>query len=220
MNEMFELDMTEVANNLMKALGSPLPDSDDVSRWDLEKQRRVYLDDDVAYNVIQLQRLILRWNIEDRRVEDECKAKGLEPFEREPIWIYIMSYGGDLDYMWSLIDIITASKTPVYTVNVGVAASAASLIFLAGHKRFMLPTARMIVHEGSAQLAGDAIKVMDQSESYKKQLKQMKDYILKRTEIPRTQLMKKRSNDWELDAEFCLANKACDMIVNSLDEII
>ena len=70
MSEMFELDMTEVANSLMKALGSPLPDSDDVSRWDLEKQRRVYLDDDIAYNVIQLQRLILRWNIEDRRIED------------------------------------------------------------------------------------------------------------------------------------------------------
>ena len=220
MSEMFELDMTEVANSLMKALGSPLPDSDDVSRWDLEKQRRVYLDDDIAYNVIQLQRLILRWNIEDRRMEDECKDKGIEPLKRDPIWIYIMSYGGDLDYMWSLIDTIAASKTPVYTVNVGIAASAASLIFLAGHKRFMLPKSHLIIHEGSAQLAGDAVKVMDQSESYKQQLKQMKDYILERTEIPRNQLMRKRNNDWTIDAQYCLENKACDVIITSLDDII
>jgi len=158
-----------------------------------------------------LQRLILRWNMEDA---------GKPPAERKPIWLYIMSYGGDMDYMWSTIDMILTSSTPVYTVNVGVAASAASLIFLAGHKRFMLPRSKLIVHEGSAQLAGDAIKVMDQSESYRKQLKQMKEFILAHTAIPRSQLMKKRSNDWEIDADFCLANQACDVIISSLDEII
>ena len=211
MDEMYTISLPEIAKELSKELVNGLPDSDEVSRWDLESQRKIWLDDDIGYNMMEIQRLIIRWNKED-------KLRSLQ--DRVPIRIYIMSYGGDLDFMWSLIDTITLSKTPIYTINVGVAASAAALIFLAGHQRFMMPTSRMIVHEGSAQLAGDAIKVMDQSESYKKQLKQMKDYILERTEIPRAQLMKKRSNDWELDAEFCLENKACDVIVNSLDEII
>ena len=220
MSELFELDLTDAAKELMSVFGSPVPSSDEVSRWALEKQRKVYLDDDIADNVIQLQRLILRWNIEDRQMEEECKTKGMDPFERDPIWIYIMSYGGDLDYMWSIIDMISLSRTPVYTVNVGVSASAASLIFLSGHKRFMLPRSHLIIHEGSAQLAGDAIKVMDQSESYKEQLKQMKEFILDRTEIPRNQLMRKRSNDWTIDAKYCLENKACDAIISSIDEII
>ena len=211
MEERFTICLPDIIKELNKEFSGIVPDSDDVSRLDLEGQRKIWLDDDIGYNVIEIQRLIMRWNIAD---------KGVAPEMRKPIWLYIMSYGGDLDYMWSLIDTIEMSRTPVYTVNVGVAASAASLIFLAGHKRFMLPKSNLIIHEGSAQLAGDAIKVMDQSESYKQQLKQMKDYILERTEIPRNQLMRKRSNDWFVDAKYCLENKACDAIVTTLDEII
>lgn len=211
MEERFTICLPDIIKELNKQFSGIVPDSDDVSRLDLEGQRKIWLDDDIGYNVIEIQRLIMRWNIAD---------KGTAPEIRKPIWLYIMSYGGDLDYMWSLIDTIEMSRTPVYTVNVGVAASAASLIFLAGHKRYMLPKSNLIIHEGSAQLAGDAIKVMDQSESYRQQLKQMKDYILERTEIPRNQLMRKRSNDWFVDAKYCLENKACDAIVTTLDEII
>ena len=211
MEERFTICLPDIIKELNKQFSGIVPDSDDVSRLDLEAQRKIWLDDDIGYNVIEIQRLIMRWNIAD---------KGVAPEMRKPIWLYIMSYGGDLDYMWSLIDTIEMSRTPVYTVNVGVAASAASLIFLAGHKRYMLPKSNLIIHEGSAQLAGDAIKVMDQSESYKQQLTQMKDYILERTEIPRNQLMRKRSNDWFVDAKYCLENKACDAIVTTLDEII
>lgn len=211
MEERFTICLPDIIKELNKQFSGIVPDSDDVSRLDLEGQRKIWLDDDIGYNVIEIQRLIMRWNIADKDVAPEM---------RKPIWLYIMSYGGDLDYMWSLIDTIEMSRTPVYTVNVGVAASAASLIFLAGHKRFMLPKSNLIIHEGSAQLAGDAIKVMDQSESYKQQLKQMKDYILEHTEIPRNQLMRKRSNDWFVDAKYCLENKACDAIVTTLDEII
>ena len=211
MEERFTICLPDIIKELNKQFSGIVPDSDDVSRLDLEGQRKIWLDDDIGYNVIEIQRLIMRWNIAD---------KGVAPEMRKPIWLYIMSYGGDLDYMWSLIDTIEMSRTPVYTVNVGVAASAASLIFLAGHKRYMLPKSNLIIHEGSAQLAGDAVKVMDQSESYKQQLKQMKDYILEHTEIPRNQLMRKRSNDWFVDAKYCLENKACDAIVTTLDEII
>ena len=212
MEEMMEMILPAAVTKLLQEFGTQsMPASDDVSGWALEKERKIYLDGDVDENLMAIQRLILRWNMEDRS----------EPVEkRAPIWIYIMSYGGDIDYMWMLIDAIETSETPVYTVNTGVAGSAASLIFLAGDRRFMTPRSKLIVHEGSAQLSGDAVKVMDQSESYKKQLKQMKDFILMRTAIPRQQLMKKRNNDWELDAKFCLDNGACDMIISSMNDII
>lgn len=125
-----------------------------------------------------------------------------------------------MSYMWMLVDAIKLSATPVYTVNLGMAASAASLIFIAGHKRFMMPTAKVLIHEGSASFAGDAGKLMDATDSYKKELKAMKEFILSNTAIPKTQLMKKRSNDWELDAAYCLENKVCDQIIQSLDDVI
>lgn len=188
-----------------------MPNPDEISHYKLEKERKYYLDDIVDGSLMGLHRMILRWNMED---------VGKKPEERKPIWIFIMSPGGESDIMWALLDMIGASKTPIYTVNVGTAASAASLIFIAGHKRFMMPNARVIIHEGSAQFGGDAVKVMDASESYKKELKRMKNYILEHTSIQPAQLNRKRNNDWELDAQFCIENGVCDKIVESIEEVI
>ena len=122
--------------------------------------------------------------------------------------------------MWSIVDTIEASETPVYTIDAGVAASAAGLIFLAGHKRYMLNRSKVVIHEGSAHMAGDAVKVMDAGESYKKMLRQMKDYILSRTQINASVLNKQKCHDWELDARYCLDHGVCDAIIGKLSEIL
>ena len=188
-----------------------LPHPDQISYYILENERKLYLDEDIGDGVLTLQRLILRWNMEDR-------GKPVE--ERTPIRLYIFSYGGDVDYMWSLIDAIESSVTPVYTCNMGIAASAAALIFLAGHKRMMLKRAKMVIHEGSARMSGDSTKVLDASDSYRKVIKKMKDYILERTNISAAVLNRQKSHDWELDADYCAEHRVCDGIVESLDEII
>lgn len=188
-----------------------LPEPDMISYYVLEKERKLFLENEISDDTLAIERMILRWNIEDynKRVED-----------RKPIWIYIMNYGGDIDYMYSMLDIIAASITPIYTVNMGVCASAAALIFISGKKRFMMPHSKIVIHEGSASMSGDSTKVLDASESYKKQLKAMKQYILSKTQIPPATLNRKRNNDWEIDAETCVKYGACDYIVENLGDII
>lgn len=206
--------MSEFIENELVELEIPdprLPDPDNLSYYVLEKERKVYLEIGICPEVLAIQRLILRWNMED-------KDKPVE--ERKPIRVYIMSYGGDLDYMWTIVDTILLSKTPVITINMGVAASAASLIFIAGHRRMMLPNSKVIIHEGSAQMAGDAVKVMDATDSYRKELKRMKDFILEHTRIPASTLNRRKNNDWTIDSTYCLANGVCDEIVQSLDDIL
>lgn len=207
---MISTDAISIVGELHDAL---VPDPTMVSYYVLEKERKIYLDTDVDASVMDIQKMMMRWNMEDK-----CDGKTKET--AQPIWIYIMSYGGDLDYMWVLIDAIQTSVAPVYTVNLGVAASAASLIFVCGEKRFMTEHATVVIHEGSAQLAGDAVKVQDAADVYKLQLKQMKEFILEHTEIPRRQLMKKRSNDWTLSSDYCLKNKVCDVIIQNMHEIL
>ena len=68
--------------------------------------------------------------------EDNNNDKEKKEYERQPIKLFINSYGGNVDDMWSLIDIIENSKTPIHTYCTGYAMSAAFCIFLAGHKRF------------------------------------------------------------------------------------
>lgn len=178
---------------------------------EFEKDRKIFFTDYVGIDVVEIVRSIIKFNMEDA-------GKPVE--ERKPIMLYIMSYGGDCDAMWMLLDAMNMSETPIVTVNMGVAASAASLIFMTGSKRLMFKNATVMIHEGSAQLQGDAVKVMDASASYKKAIQKMKDYILEKTKIPKAQLMKKRSNDWELDATFCVENGVCDSVVESIKEIL
>lgn len=188
-----------------------LPDPDTYQFWQMYEDRKMWIDLEVDATAVSYARMIHTWNAED-------KGKPVE--ERKPIRIYLENYGGDLDMMWMLVDAIKASKTPVYTINMGMSGSAASIVFIAGHKRYMMPRARVVIHEGSATISGDAVKVMDQSEAYKRDLKKMKEFIIDNTEIPQKMLNKKRNNDWELDAQYCLENKVCDVIVQDLDEIV
>lgn len=204
-------ELPETVKMIVSKMDPGLPMPDMVSYYVLENDRKLYLETDVDKNVLSLQRMILRWNLEDA---------GKPAEQRKPIYLYIFSPGGDVDLMWSLVDTIRASETPVVTVNMGVAASAAGIIYLAGHKRMMLRRSRLVIHEGSARMAGDAVKVMDATESYKKLMKQMRDYILERTGISAALLNRQRCHDWELDAEYCLEHGACDAIVDRLSEIL
>ena len=205
-------DMNDSLFSFLDDMGeNKLPLPDEITYYKLEKERKLFLDYDIDEPIMVLERMIFRWNMED---------KGIPPEERKPIWLYIQSPGGYAYYMWSLIDLIGASVTPVYTVNIGQCMSAASLIFMAGHKRFMFPRAKVMIHQGAGKIEGDAQKVADQAASYKEELKQMKDYILSRTAIPAATLNKKKNNDWELNAQYCLENKVCDVVIKSLEEVL
>lgn len=188
-----------------------LPDPSSINYYVMETNRKLFLETEVGYPVMEMIKLILRWNMEDKDIPVE---------QRKPITLYVMSDGGSLYYMWSLIDVMLASKTPIITVNIGIAASAAALIYLAGSKRYMMPTSFLVIHEGSTEMSGDASKVLDAASNYDKELKRMREYILSRTKIPPKIMNKKRKDDWYIDAEFCLENEVCHNVVQTLDDII
>ena len=204
-----EINLDDLLANLNGS--NTLPDPDLLLFWKMNNERKMWIDMEVDATAISYLRMIHIWNAED---------VGIPAEERKPIRIYIMNYGGDGDMMWMLLDAIAASQTPVYTINCGVAASAASVIFIAGHKRFMMPNAKVLIHEGYAEMKGDAVKVLDHTDSYRKELKKLKEYILSRTKIPPSTMNKKRNNDWELSSAECLKYGVCDKVVQSLDEIV
>lgn len=88
-------------------------------------KRLYFLSDDVDNESIGQ----LTWNILHQLAEDDEKDKKEKDYKREPIKIYINSYGGKIYDMWGLIDIILNSKTPIYTYCTGYAMSAAFKIF-------------------------------------------------------------------------------------------
>lgn len=80
---------------------------------------------------------------------------------RKPIKLYINSPGGDQNEGFSLVDAITLSKTPIYTINVGQWSSMSFLIGITGHRRFSFPHATFLLHDGSSGAFGSTNKVQD-----------------------------------------------------------
>lgn len=199
-----------VAENLYDPWSCKLADPDAISIHKLEDERILWVPDCVDDNFAVIQRKIILWNMQDY---------GLEPEQRRPIKLVLFNYGGDAERCCSIVDTIFASKTPVWTVNLGVAASAGSYIFLAGSRRFMLKRAYTLLHEGSAQMSGDANKMENQQIAYKKLLKDWHDYVLQRTTIPETTFKKHKTDDWFLYADDCMKYNIATDIIETLDDV-
>jgi len=65
---MSEHILKELAQHVLEMMPAPgvLPEPDAISYYVLEHERKIYLDFDVDYTILQLQRMILRWNMEDK----------------------------------------------------------------------------------------------------------------------------------------------------------
>ena len=189
-----------------------LPNPDLLDYYKNYKDRVYWVEDEIDESIMALSKMIMECNRDDKSIPVD---------ERKPIKIFISSYGGLLDETMALVKLIGISKTPIITINACRAYSAASLILIAGHKRYTLPGTKCLFHSGSATM-GDATFEQAQaaSDDYKKLVKQMQEYILSRTKIERKLFNKKKAYDWYLYADEMLEQGIVDKIVNDLDEIV
>lgn len=190
-----------------------LPDPDLLRFYKNQKSRIIYLDYVIDEDFIQLVgNQIIEYNIED-------KGKPVE--ERKPIVILINSGGGNLETCFAVVGIIEQSKTPVITVNLSSAHSAAGLILLAGHKRYCMPRSQMLIHKGSASgISGNFDEIADSMKSYKKIVDDMINLICDKSKIERKDITKNCKPDWFLSTEQMLSFGAVDKVLDSLDDIL
>ena len=79
----------------------------------------------------------------------------------KPIRVYINSPGGSVDAGFAIYDVMRFVKSPVHSISIGLAASAATVILLgadAGH-RYATPSTRFLLHQPSTGLHGQASDV-------------------------------------------------------------
>lgn len=190
-----------------------LPDPDLLRFYKNQKSRIIYLDYIIDEDFIQLVgNQIIEYNIED-------KGKPVE--ERKPIVILINSGGGNLETCFAVVGIIEQSKTPVITVNLSSAHSAAGLILLAGHKRYCMPRSQMLIHKGSASgISGNFDEIADSMKSYKKIVDDMINLICDKSKIERKDITKNCKPDWFLPVEQQIALGCVDKVLDSLDDIL
>ena len=143
------------------------------------------------------------------RIDQEKK---IDVNKRTPIKIYIDSNGGSLTACFTIIDAITMSKTPVWTINIGKAYSAGFFIFITGHKRFAYPNSSFLFHEGSTGIYQDANKFKNYADFYKQQLEQLRAITIEHTQIEPEEYDKHVKDDWWFDVNEALKYGVTDKI--------
>lgn len=137
--------------------------------------------------------MIMKYNRDD-------KGKSIE--NRKPIFIYINSLGGSVSDGFAIIDAVVASKTPVYTVNIGTSYSMGFLIFLSGTKRYATINSTFLCHEGSSSVYDTMSKAKDRMEFENNQMeKHIMDYVLSRTHISESLYQEQYRKEWYMYPE-------------------
>ena len=173
---------------------------------DLE-HRTFWLDEEVTPYLLELVKYIVRWNAEDAATPVEL---------RRPIRIFFFSPGGDLDINYALIDTIKMSKTPIIGINIGQCASAAAYIFLSCHKRYMLPHAYFILHQGSGTLSGTFEQICAQMEDYQQQVEELSAFVLEHTTYSEEAVAEKIVGEWYIRKDEALENGVVHGVVKDV----
>ena len=135
--------------------------------------RSIWIDGEINVSTLDIVSKIIRWNRED-------KGKPID--ERKPIKLFFLSPGGDLEIEEAVVSTIRLSQTPVWGIAMGMVASAASLIYLSCHKRFALPNAYLIIHQGSAQMGGNYDQMVAAMKDYEEQIERMTKFYIENTD--------------------------------------
>lgn len=180
------------------------------------KQRKLFLTANIdQFSIGDITKHIMQYNAED---------KGIPTDERKPILLYVASNGGgDVDAGFELIDTILASKTPVYTINLGYQYSMGFLIGLAGHKRYAAQNAKFLMHDGSNLIWNSGAKAQDQMEFQKRVEQRIKQYVIARSNVTSEEYDSKLRVEWYLFADEAKEKGFCDHILGvdcELDEIV
>lgn len=188
-----------------------LPDAADYNYWNLYTKRIMAIEGEIDEWDYHIVKDIISINIKDKDIPVE---------EREPIILLINSYGGNIDVMFSIIDIVKISTTPVWTVNMGNALSAASIIFLSGSKRFVSPNSWCMTHLGSGTISGNYNETNEAKKVWDAQLKTIGDYIVSRTGMDEKVWKKNKNKDWYLNSDQQLEFGFGTDILESMDQIL
>ncbi|MCL6441228.1 MAG: ATP-dependent Clp endopeptidase proteolytic subunit ClpP [Thermoleophilum sp.] len=119
------------------------------------------------------------------------------------ISLYINSPGGDVSALLAIYDTMQYIKPDVSTIVMGMAASAAAVLLLAGAKgkRYALPHSRVLLHQPHGGAQGQAVDIEIQAKEIIRLRKLLDSIIAKHTGQPLEKVEKDTDRDFILTAQ-------------------
>ncbi len=181
------------------------------------------LDDQLITRLLYQRIIVLGTEVDDRVANRLCAQLLLLSAEdpRGDISLYINSPGGSVSAGLAIYDTMRLIPNDVSTLALGLAGSMAQFLLCAGTagKRFSLPHAQVLMHQGSAGFGGTAADV----EIYAAQLERtgalMIKLIAEHTGQPADRVEKDSLRDRWFSAEEALEYGIIDHIVERVDDV-
>jgi ATP-dependent Clp protease protease subunit len=154
----------------------------------LLKERIVFLGtpiDDTVANLVMAQLLHL---------ESEDPDKDIS--------VYINSPGGEITGLFAIYDTMQFIKPDVQTICIGQAASAAAVILAAGAKgkRYILPHARVLIHQPHGGASGQAVDIEIQAKEIVRMRQTLDEILAHHTGQPIEKVAKDTDRDFIMSA--------------------
>jgi len=133
--------------------------------------------------------------------------------EPAPIKLYINSDGGEVFGALSTVDRIKSNKVPVHSYVEGLVASAATLISVSCHKRYMSKNAVMLIHQVRSWFQGTHENFKDENRNLDVLSNIIKNIYLKHTKFTDQELTELLKHDIYLSADEALKYGLVDEII-------
>jgi ATP-dependent Clp protease protease subunit len=145
----------------------------------------------------------------------------LEDMGDGPIRIFIDSPGGDADAGYAIFDMIRFVKPPVWTVGMGLVASAAAIIQLASPKerRVGLPNSHYLIHQPLSGIRGVATDIEIHARELEKLRGKINQLIADETGAPFAQIEKDTDRDFWMNAGEAAAYGLISRVITGRGEL-
>lgn len=130
--------------------------------------------------------------------------------DSKELTIFIKSDGGDLYSGLCAMDHISLSPAHITTVADGLCASAASIMLLGGDSRYIMPSARILIHQISSEFSGNFEEFRAERRNLKSLMSQVRKLYKTKTKIPDEELEKYMHTDVDISSSKCVEYRIVD----------
>ncbi|MGH3356014.1 MAG: ClpP family protease [Nocardioidaceae bacterium] len=180
-------------------------------------------DDQLASRLLHHRIVLLGSEVDDTSANRVCAQLLLLSAEdpRTDISLFINSPGGVVYSGMAIYDTMRLIPNDVATLAMGFAASMGQFLLCAGTKgkRFSLPHTRIMMHQGSAGIAGTAADIEIQADNLEHSKRQMEQMLAENTGQSVETIREDSDRDRWFSAEEALRYGMIDRVVDALDSI-
>jgi len=178
--------------------------------------------DPLAAKMLKTRTILLSGEINKELAEKTIRQLLLlEDLNDDPIRVFIDSPGGDADAGYAIFDMIRFVKPQVWTIGMGLVASAAAIIQLASPKerRIGLPNSHYLIHQPLSGIRGVATDIEIHAKELEKLREKINILIAGETGIPVTQVEKDTDRDYWMTAAEAVSYGLISRVITNRNEI-